>query len=124
VSPLSSPCSATHFPADSSTAARPVQQPGIGGEHHVLGLHRGIDDHPDSSDGLIALVLMAIERLSWSSACSRSSPMRLRHQRRTIEHQPVLEEVLAAEVLYGVTKYRYTMASDRSGDRVITDHLR
>lgn len=26
--------------------ARPVQQPGIGGEHHVLGLHRGIDDHP------------------------------------------------------------------------------
>ena len=26
--------------------ARPVQQLGIGGEHHVLGLHRGIDDHP------------------------------------------------------------------------------
>src|SRR5450631_3551970 len=26
--------------------ARPVQKLGIGGEHHVLGLHRGIDDHP------------------------------------------------------------------------------
>ena len=25
--------------------ACPVHQPGIGGEHHVLGLHRGVDDH-------------------------------------------------------------------------------
>jgi hypothetical protein len=26
--------------------ARPVQKLGIGGECHVLGLNRGIDDHP------------------------------------------------------------------------------
>jgi hypothetical protein len=26
--------------------ARPVQKLGIGGERHVLGLNRGVDDHP------------------------------------------------------------------------------
>jgi hypothetical protein len=50
---------------------------------------------PDSADivrrsGLIALVLVATDRLSWISACSRAS---------AIEHQPMLEELLAAEEL-------------------------
>lgn len=34
----------------------------------------------DSSDGLIALVLVATDRLSWISAASRSSPIRLRQR--------------------------------------------
>jgi hypothetical protein len=34
----------------------------------------------DSSDGLIALVRVATDRLSCSKACSRSSPMRLRQR--------------------------------------------
>jgi hypothetical protein len=34
----------------------------------------------DRSEGLIALVLVATDRLSWISARSRSSPMRLRQR--------------------------------------------
>jgi hypothetical protein len=34
----------------------------------------------DSSDGLIALVLVATDRLSCSNACSRASPIRLRQR--------------------------------------------
>src|SRR5476649_528761 len=34
----------------------------------------------DSSDGLMASVLVATARLSWSSACNRSSPMRWRQR--------------------------------------------
>jgi hypothetical protein len=34
----------------------------------------------DNSDGLIALVLVATDRLSWISAVSRASPIRLRHR--------------------------------------------
>jgi hypothetical protein len=47
---------------------------------------------------LIALVLVATDRLSWSSDCNRSSPVRLR-QRVIDEHQLVPEKLLAAEVL-------------------------
>ena len=55
----------------------------------------------DSSDGLIASVLVATDRLS----CSKRLQPLLAHavaparQRRAIEHQPVLEELLAAEEL-------------------------
>src|SRR5215469_1719885 len=53
------------------------------------------------SDGFIASVRVATARLSCSSALSLSSPHPLAptRQRRTVEHQRMLEKFLAAEVL-------------------------
>ena len=36
---------ATMFRQSHQLLARPVQKPGVGREHHVLGLHRGVDDY-------------------------------------------------------------------------------
>lgn len=54
-----------------------------------------------SSDGLITLVLVATDRLSWISVASRFSPMRFRQRvnDERVEHQPVMEELPATEVL-------------------------
>ena len=81
--------------------ARPVQKLGIGGEHHVLGLHRGVDDHPRQ--------LGRLDRLGPGGDRQALLQQRLQpllahavapaRQRRAIEHQPVLEELLAAEEL-------------------------
>src|SRR5271166_3094831 len=52
----------------------------------------------EKSAGLAAPVRVATDRLSWISATRRSSPIRWR-QRRAIEGQLMLEELLAAEQL-------------------------
>jgi hypothetical protein len=81
--------------------ARPVQKLRIGGERHVLGLHRGVDDHPRQLGGLDCLgpdgnrQAFLDQRLQPFLAHA-VAPAR---QRRAIEHQPMLEELLAAEEL-------------------------
>jgi len=81
--------------------ARPVQEPGIGGEHHVLGLHRGIDDHPRQLRRLDRLCLDGDRQAFLKQRLQPllAHPVAPARQRRAIEHQPVLEELLAAEIL-------------------------
>ena len=81
--------------------AGPIQKLGIGGEHRVLGLHRRVDDDPRQlgwldrvgSGGNRQALLDQRGKLFLAHALA---PAR---QRRTVEHQPVLEELLAAEEL-------------------------
>ena len=60
--------------------ARPVEELGIGREHHVLGLNGGVEDHPLVVSGFIAPVFTATARLSWRSEAIRSSPIRWRQR--------------------------------------------
>ena len=81
--------------------ARPLHEPGVGREHDVLGLHRGIDDDPRE-----------IRRLGGSGAVrdaqalldQRHQPLSAHAlapagQRRAVERRLVLEKLLAAEML-------------------------
>ena len=81
--------------------ARPVQKLRIGGERHVLGLNRGVDDHPRQLGRLDCLGLdcnrqALLDQRRQPLLAHAVAPAR---QRRAIEHQPVLEELLAAEEL-------------------------
>ena len=81
--------------------ARPVHQLGVGREHHRLRLHRGVDHHAGQIGRLHRLgpggdrqaLLQQRHELLLAHALA---PAR---QRGAVEHQPVLEELLAAEVL-------------------------
>src|SRR6516165_11766264 len=57
--------------------ARPVEQLGVGREHHRLRLHRGVD-HNTGEIG--ASVRVATARLSCNSALSLSAPIRWRQR--------------------------------------------
>ena len=81
--------------------AGPVQQLGVGGERHVLGLHRGVDDHPGQFGRLDRLGLdgdrqALLDQRRQPLLAHALAPAR---QRRAVEHQLVLEELLAAEEL-------------------------
>jgi hypothetical protein len=81
--------------------ARPVQQLGVGREHHRLWLNRGVDNdagqigrlHRLGAAGHRQALLQQCNELLFPHALA---PAR---QRGAVEHQPVLEELLAAEVL-------------------------
>ena len=81
--------------------SRPVQQLGIGREHHRLRLHRRIDDHARQVGRLDRLG----PRRHRQALLDQRRELLLAHalppacQRRAIEWQPVLEELLAAEEL-------------------------
>ena len=79
--------------------ARPVHQLGVGREHHVLGLHRGVDDHPREvgrldRPGLDGNRQALLDQRREPLLAHALAPAR---QRRAVERQPVLEELLAAE---------------------------
>src|SRR5579862_4742554 len=81
--------------------ARPVDQLGVGREHHCLGLHRGIDDH--------AREVLRRHGVSLGRHCQtlldQHRKLRLAHalaparQRRAVKHQLMLEKLFAAEEL-------------------------
>jgi hypothetical protein len=81
--------------------ARPVQEPRVGREHHVLGLYRGVDDD--------AIEIGRLDRLGLGgdrkALLQQGLQLLLAHaltparQRGAVEHQAVLEELLAAEEL-------------------------
>jgi hypothetical protein len=81
--------------------ARPVDQPGIGREHDRLRLDRRVDHH--------AREVLGSQRLGprggRQALLDQRQELLLAHalaparQRRAVEHQPVLEELLAAEEL-------------------------
>ena len=81
--------------------ARAVHQLGVGREHHRLRLHRRVDDHARQVRRLHRLgpcgdrKALLQQRLQLLLAHALA-PAR---QRRAVEHQPVLEELLAAEEL-------------------------
>ena len=81
--------------------ARPVQKLRVGGERHVLGLNRGVDDHPRQLGRLDRLGLDGNRQalLDQRSQPFLAHPVAPARQRRAVEHQPVLEEFFAAEVL-------------------------
>ena len=78
-----------------------VQQPGIGREHHVLGLHRRVDDDPIKIGRFDRLGLAGHRK----ALLQQGLQLLLAHalpparQRGAVEHQAVLEELLAAEEL-------------------------
>ena len=81
--------------------ARPVDELGVGREHHRLRLNRGIDDHPSEvlwphrlgAGGDRQALLQQSDKLLLTHTLA---PAR---QRGAVEHQPMLEELLAAEEL-------------------------
>jgi hypothetical protein len=81
--------------------ARPVDELGVGREHDRLRLNCGVDDHPGEvvrphrlgTGGDRQALLQQRKKLLLTHALA---PAR---QRGTIEHKPVLEELLAAEKL-------------------------
>jgi hypothetical protein len=88
--------SQTHQPL-----ARPVEQLGVGWKHHRLRLHRRIDHNTGEVGGLHrvrrgrhrqSLLQQRLELLL-------PHPLAPTRQRRTVEHQRMLEKFLAAEVL-------------------------
>lgn len=81
--------------------ARPVHQPGIGGEHHILGLDGRIDDHLAKIRGLCRPCSQSRRQALLDQSNERVFPHPLAppRQRRPIERQLMAEKLLATEVL-------------------------